>query len=205
MWVGLGFHDRNDAFDLQCCLQDFARRREEKRNPKANLTENVPTMDFSLKEGEQISFNIQNGPGSGQFDNNKFNNKGFSGGGFESFKIAPPPGSGSNQNTGSLNQNTNFSQSKPKVDFFGEGFGASNTNSNFNIENNAQQSQGDIDFFGQGSSNRQQQPQRKAIDKNSLDLFETDQNNQPQNFNNFGGFGNTQPQTNNNKANQDLI
>jgi len=122
-----------------------------------------------------------------------------------SFKIAPPPGSGSNQNTGSLNQNTNFSQSKPKVDFFGEGFGASNTNSNFNIENNAQQSQGDIDFFGQGSSNRQQQPQRKAIDKNSLDLFETGQNNQPQNFNNFGGFGNTQPQTNNNKANQDLI
>ena len=33
MWVGLGFHDRNDAFDFQVCFQDFKDRREQEKNP----------------------------------------------------------------------------------------------------------------------------------------------------------------------------
>ena len=77
MWVGLGFHDRNDAFDLQCCLQDFSRRREEKRNPQTIASDNMPTMDFSLHEGEKININIKNQPGTGGFESNNFGNKGI--------------------------------------------------------------------------------------------------------------------------------
>jgi len=52
-FVGLGFEDRNDAFDFNCCLQDFKNRNMvEKAEP-------VATKDFSLKEGQKITVKLK--------------------------------------------------------------------------------------------------------------------------------------------------
>jgi hypothetical protein len=61
MWVGLGFHDRNDAFDFQCCFHDFAARRENLKNPTAFETDIGPKIDFSLGAGEKFSVSIGSG------------------------------------------------------------------------------------------------------------------------------------------------
>lgn len=52
-FIGLGFKERNDAFDFNCTLQDFKNRNVvEKTDP-------IPTKDFSLKEGEKITVNFK--------------------------------------------------------------------------------------------------------------------------------------------------
>jgi len=52
-FIGLGFKERNDAFDFNCTLQDFKNRNVvEKQEP-------IPTKDYSLKEGEKITVNFK--------------------------------------------------------------------------------------------------------------------------------------------------
>lgn len=92
MWVGLGFHDRNEAFDFQVCFHDFKSRREMDRNPEQLAQDNKPTKDFALKEGEKINVTIQSkgvrggqNQGPGQMPGNNFGGAKFGGGtgGFE--------------------------------------------------------------------------------------------------------------------------
>lgn len=58
MWVGIGFHDRNDAFDFFAAFEDFQKKREMERNPHLFKNINSKKIDFSLKPGQVIALNI---------------------------------------------------------------------------------------------------------------------------------------------------
>jgi Protein of unknown function (DUF1681) len=58
MWVGIGFHDRNDAFDFYAAFEDFQKKREMERNPHLFKNLNKKQIDFSLKPGQVINLNI---------------------------------------------------------------------------------------------------------------------------------------------------
>merc|ERR1719464_2475617 len=60
-FIGLGFEERNDAFDFNCTLSDFKntwvdRDKQVEENPEAA----EPAKDLSLKEGQKITINLKN-------------------------------------------------------------------------------------------------------------------------------------------------
>eukprot|EP00743_Colponemidia_sp_Colp-15_P000699 GILK01000776.1.p1 GENE.GILK01000776.1~~GILK01000776.1.p1 ORF type:complete len:285 (-),score=56.56 GILK01000776.1:224-1036(-) len=59
-FLGMGFEERNDAFDFIVTLQDFGRRQqaEEQEEARAPLPDG-PTKDYSLKQGEKIRVEIK--------------------------------------------------------------------------------------------------------------------------------------------------
>lgn len=90
-FIGLGFEDRNDAFDFNCTLADFKstwvdrdRQVEEQQQP------DQPAKDFSLKEGQKITINLSNFGGSKRRE--KAEPSGGEAIGFG--LLAPPPGAG---------------------------------------------------------------------------------------------------------------
>lgn len=58
MWVGVGFHDRNDAFDFFTAFEDFNRKREMERNPHLFKNQNRPKIDCSMQKGQLIVLDI---------------------------------------------------------------------------------------------------------------------------------------------------
>jgi hypothetical protein len=58
MWVGIGFHDRNDAFDFYAAFEDFQKKREMERNPHLFKNQNKQSIDFRLGPGQNIMLNI---------------------------------------------------------------------------------------------------------------------------------------------------
>lgn len=58
MWVGIGFHDRNDAFDFYAAFEDFQRKREMERNPHLFKNQNRQVKNFRLEPGQNIVLNI---------------------------------------------------------------------------------------------------------------------------------------------------
>lgn len=62
-FLGLGFQERSEAFDFNVVLQDFVKRnRAEADAAEVKNEDTGPKVDYSLKEGEQISINIGNMP-----------------------------------------------------------------------------------------------------------------------------------------------
>jgi hypothetical protein len=59
MFIGMAFNERNDAFDFNTSLEDAKREREAAKEPPVNLPD-VPSKDYSIKEGEKIVVNIRN-------------------------------------------------------------------------------------------------------------------------------------------------
>jgi len=55
-FIGLGFEDRNDAFDFNCCLADFKSTFVDRETPEVSPT---PAKDLSLKEGQKITVNLK--------------------------------------------------------------------------------------------------------------------------------------------------
>ena len=67
MFIGMAFNERNDAFDFNTSLEDARREREAAKEPQKKLPD-LPTKDYSIKEGEKIRVNIKNmGGGGGEF------------------------------------------------------------------------------------------------------------------------------------------
>lgn len=58
MWVGLGFHDRNDAFDFYDAFKEYHKKKEMERNPHLFKEQRKDAPDFSLKPGQVIVMNI---------------------------------------------------------------------------------------------------------------------------------------------------
>lgn len=58
MWVGIGFHDRNDAFDFYAAFEDFQKKREMERNPHLFKNMNKQSIDFRLQPGQIININL---------------------------------------------------------------------------------------------------------------------------------------------------
>ncbi|CAD7936423.1 unnamed protein product [Amoebophrya sp. A25] len=54
-FIGLGFEERNDAFDFNCCLSDFKNRNVESEKAEEAAKDRPPPKDYSLKEGEKIT------------------------------------------------------------------------------------------------------------------------------------------------------
>jgi hypothetical protein len=166
-WIGLVFRERNDAFDFNVCFEDFAKNRDMELNPEKYANENKPTKDFSLKPGEKINFNI--GSESGGSSKPK-----SSGGSFEGFGLAPPPGMG-----GAKSLPFPTSQPKPSVV-------------------TAAPKQDLTDIFGfSGNTNTSQPPKNMIGGGFGSQPQPQSNNNDP--FAGFGGFGNwsTQPTSNN--------
>merc|ERR1719464_1616399 len=60
-FIGLGFEDRNDAFDFNCTLSDFKSTwvdRDKQAEELAAPVEQQPAKDLSLKEGQKITVNL---------------------------------------------------------------------------------------------------------------------------------------------------
>ena len=54
VWIGLGFHDRNDAFDFNECFIDFEKQRDRERNPQSYAVGNVDMSAFKLRPGQKL-------------------------------------------------------------------------------------------------------------------------------------------------------
>jgi|LauGreDrversion4_2_1035121.scaffolds.fasta_scaffold51753_2 adaptin ear-binding coat-associated protein 1/2 len=66
-FLGMGFDDRNDAFDFNASIQDYRRQRESASEVIQPIISTAPAPDLSLKEGQRISVQIkalQRPPGS---------------------------------------------------------------------------------------------------------------------------------------------
>uniref|UniRef100_A0A0G4HJ31 NECAP PHear domain-containing protein n=1 Tax=Chromera velia CCMP2878 TaxID=1169474 RepID=A0A0G4HJ31_9ALVE len=62
-FIGMGFDSRNDAFDFNCALSDFSRRKEvEREQANAPPLPERPQQDFSLKEGQTIRVELKGRP-----------------------------------------------------------------------------------------------------------------------------------------------
>ncbi|OLL21680.1 Adaptin ear-binding coat-associated protein 2 [Neolecta irregularis DAH-3] len=55
-YLGIGFQEKTDAFDLNVALQDFRKRQLGVQEAKKKVA--LPPKDYSLKEGETITVNI---------------------------------------------------------------------------------------------------------------------------------------------------
>uniref|UniRef100_A0A0E0M8Q5 NECAP PHear domain-containing protein n=1 Tax=Oryza punctata TaxID=4537 RepID=A0A0E0M8Q5_ORYPU len=103
-FVGLGFGERNEAFDFNVALSDhekYVKREHEKETMGGGGEENDdgqidihPAVNRRLKEGETIRINVKNKPSTGS---GMLSSAGLSGGASAkpkaSMLLAPPPGS----------------------------------------------------------------------------------------------------------------
>ncbi|CAJ1431123.1 unnamed protein product [Effrenium voratum] len=85
-FIGLGFEDRNDAFDFNCTLSDFKSTWIDRKEESA--ADMMPAKDLSLKEGQTIKINL---PGKSRRREEKAE-AGYGGG---IGVLAPPPSGGS--------------------------------------------------------------------------------------------------------------
>eukprot|EP00747_Dinoflagellata_sp_TGD_P168326 gnl/TRDRNA2_/TRDRNA2_194467_c0_seq1.p1 gnl/TRDRNA2_/TRDRNA2_194467_c0~~gnl/TRDRNA2_/TRDRNA2_194467_c0_seq1.p1 ORF type:complete len:428 (+),score=106.67 gnl/TRDRNA2_/TRDRNA2_194467_c0_seq1:112-1395(+) len=88
-FIGLGFEDRNDAFDFNVSLNDFKTTYVDRDVPATAETKiQGPSKDLSLKEGQKITVNLKN-LASRSKKSEDSQADGFSG------LLAPPPPGGS--------------------------------------------------------------------------------------------------------------
>eukprot|EP01132_Coremiostelium_polycephalum_P012097 gene12097-14795_t len=91
-FLGMGFTERNDAFDFSATIQDhqnFVKNKKEIEIARKRM-ESEPKKDYSLKQGQTIHIPFkQSAPASNQPKSNPFNDNSGGGGGF---LLAPPPG-----------------------------------------------------------------------------------------------------------------
>ncbi|XP_072962261.1 uncharacterized protein At1g03900 [Typha angustifolia] len=98
-FIGLGFNERNEAFDFNVALSDhekYVRREHEKEIGEESEETQIdihPAVNHRLKEGETIRINVKNKPSSGS---GMLSTAGLPGGASSKQKattlLAPPPG-----------------------------------------------------------------------------------------------------------------
>mmetsp|Transcript_84872 Transcript_84872/g.240509 ORF Transcript_84872/g.240509 Transcript_84872/m.240509 type:complete len:380 (+) Transcript_84872:60-1199(+) len=88
-FIGLGFEDRNDAFDFSCTLNDFKSTFVDKEAEIAPQ-DSSPARDLSLKEGQKITIKINGMEGRTR---RREDPPADAGAGFAGI-LAPPPSSG---------------------------------------------------------------------------------------------------------------
>lgn len=57
-FIGIGFEDRGDSFDLNVALQDHFKRVEQEEAISQSKDDDTPKIDLSLKEGQTIKVNL---------------------------------------------------------------------------------------------------------------------------------------------------
>jgi len=63
-FIGLGFEDRNDAFDFNCTISDFKSTWVDRDKEISEMTDKEPCKDLSLKDGQKITINLKGVTGS---------------------------------------------------------------------------------------------------------------------------------------------
>lgn len=91
-FIGLGFEDRNDAFDFNCTLSDFKTTWVDRQAPQESKS-TAPAKDLSLKEGQKIKINFK-GLGRGEDGEKKKAPAVQASSGVGFGIIAPPPAAG---------------------------------------------------------------------------------------------------------------
>ncbi|XP_068211414.1 NECAP-like protein CG9132 isoform X2 [Palaemon carinicauda] len=98
-FIGLGFGDRSDSFDLNVALQDHFKYVKKEEEAEKEKEEGKPTLDLGFKEGETIKISMKITKKEGQEGTNRPKPKG-AGAGLGllppppgGVKLAPPPGS----------------------------------------------------------------------------------------------------------------
>ncbi|CAH1417805.1 unnamed protein product [Lactuca virosa] len=102
-FIGLGFTERNEAFDFNVALSDhdkYVKRENEKEDGEASDANHIdihPAVNHRLKEGETIRISVKNKPAGGS---GMLSSAGLSGGpagtgNIKPLSIAPPPSSSS--------------------------------------------------------------------------------------------------------------
>jgi hypothetical protein len=90
-FIGVGFADRSDSFDLNVALQDhFKWVKKEEDILKEKDTPAKPTLDLGFKEGETIKINMKITKKEGESSKSKPKGAGIGGG----LGILPPPPGG---------------------------------------------------------------------------------------------------------------
>lgn len=90
-FIGLGFEDRNDAFDFNCCLSDFKDRNVE---PEATELFSGEKKDYSLKEGSKITINLKSTKNKAAGNKDKGDTSGNGAGEQIGLFLPPPPSVG---------------------------------------------------------------------------------------------------------------
>jgi len=89
-FIGIGFEDRSDSFDLNVALQDHFKRVTQEKEQADNLgneDDDTPKIDLSLKEGQTIKVNLNIGKKSSSTSRPKPKSTGSMG-----ILLPPPPG-----------------------------------------------------------------------------------------------------------------
>jgi hypothetical protein len=113
-FVGLGFQDRGDAFDLNVTLSDHFKSISKEMEIAKEVTNPQPTVDYSLRAGEKISINFGDKLKFQQDDKQKTDQNVI---GFRAGGLLPPPPS-------STGRPTNPSTTTPSNDDWGDFFSA---------------------------------------------------------------------------------
>ncbi|KAK8506151.1 hypothetical protein V6N13_002792 [Hibiscus sabdariffa] len=94
-FIGLGFNERNEAFDFNVALSDHdkhVRRENEKETGETSESDSHidihPAVNHRLKEGETIRINVKHKPAGGT---GMLSAAGLSGGKPKTLSLAPPP------------------------------------------------------------------------------------------------------------------
>jgi hypothetical protein len=58
-YLGMGFDDRNDAFDFNATIQDFKRQKEVPQEVVKPVIKIQPTPDLALKEGQKLTVSLK--------------------------------------------------------------------------------------------------------------------------------------------------
>eukprot|EP01090_Pellita_catalonica_P009458 TRINITY_DN2053_c0_g2_i1.p1 TRINITY_DN2053_c0_g2~~TRINITY_DN2053_c0_g2_i1.p1 ORF type:complete len:229 (-),score=49.90 TRINITY_DN2053_c0_g2_i1:11-697(-) len=86
-FIGMGFTERDQAFDFKVALQDHAQS-VQRRKELAESRKNTPAQDFSLKEGQVLRVKIKTGKAPSSSSSSTSSSASLSGG-----FLPPPPGS----------------------------------------------------------------------------------------------------------------
>jgi len=182
-FIGMGFQERNDAFDFSAALQDHAKfikqKKESEENARRAATQ--PKVDYSLKDGQKIHVEFKTAKKSSPSSPTVQANSNFSGG------LLPPPPSSSNRiKTNQPQQQTSSSftpgSNSSLFDFdpsFNQNSFSSASQNQFSSQNqqfgqyqqqqNQQFNQQNQQFFQQNQFNQQNQfPQQNQFQTNEM-------------------------------------
>ena len=160
-FIGLGFMDRGDSFDLNVALQDhFKWLKNEEAAKKAEFTTG-PKLDLGFKEGQTIKINIQTKKDTVQSSKSRPKPQGTGGSGIlppppGGLKFPPPPGG--------MSQSQQQQQQVPVQQFSQQAISQSQNSTSSSNQSNVDKLL-DFDSLGSSGSSSEQpslQPQQTA-------------------------------------------
>ncbi|CAG5128635.1 unnamed protein product [Candidula unifasciata] len=91
-FIGIGFHDRADSFDLNVSIQDHFKwlKQEAEEEKQSHAVDTGPKLDLGFKDGQTITLNL----GTKKSDASKARSKPAVKGGAGGFGLLPPPPGG---------------------------------------------------------------------------------------------------------------